>query len=90
MKKIETNLTKNIRFVIEASDITIQTLIFEIEKYFDIINQAKDLADLSKLQTTLEKKLENEKANLDNFSNFNKDKSNIIINFIKEGNNGIY
>ena len=57
-------------------------------KYFDIINQAKDLADLSKLQTTLEKKLENEKANLDNFSNFNKDKSNIIINFIKEGNNG--
>lgn len=57
-------------------------------KYFDIINQAKDLADLSKLQKELDKNLENEKANLDNFSNFNKDKSITIINFIKEGNNG--
>lgn len=57
-------------------------------KYFDIINQAKDIADLSKLQKELDKNLENENANLDNFSNFNRDKSIFIINFIKEGNNG--
>ncbi len=41
----ETNLTKNIRFVIEASDITIQTLIYEIEKYFDIFNADYSISD---------------------------------------------
>lgn len=54
-------------------------------EYFDIINQAKELADLSKLQKLLEDRLEAEKTELDNFNNFGAGKSEIIINFIKKG-----
>ena len=55
--------------------------------YFDIIGQAKDLADLLKLQQLFECQLKENQNNLNNFANFNADstKSKLIVDFIKEG-----